>query len=222
MGRRRSNYRRSPDYGAEWRFLSDIVLQRDPTCQICRNRRSTVVDHVRPRRAGGSESPEANLWGLCKPCHSMKTAMFDGGGGNRRGRSWSAVSPLDSRFLARFALDVLALVELCDRGGTFAAESSKIGGAGPFCTKLRAVVVCRNPDGRRLAFWAACPSNGGRKRQAFPVGAPWIGDNRRPWSTLQKQLLEKAGRWADRLNRIAEAVLAKPTLFRLIEKRLGR
>jgi hypothetical protein len=147
--------------------------------------------------------------------------MFDGGGGNRRGRPWSAVSPLDSRFLARFALDVPALVGLKDRGGTFAAESSKVGGAGPFCTKFRAVVVCHGPGGRRLAFWAACPSNGSRKRQAFPVGVPWIEDNRRPWSTLQKQL-EKAGRWADRLDRIAEAVLAKRTLFRLIEQRLGR
>jgi 5-methylcytosine-specific restriction protein A len=38
------------------------------------------VDHIVPRSAGGADTP-GNLQPLCRPCHSRKTARFDGGYG---------------------------------------------------------------------------------------------------------------------------------------------
>jgi len=48
-----------------------MVLARDPLCNC--NQPATEVDHIVPKSAGGSDSME-NLQGLCKPCHSRKTA----------------------------------------------------------------------------------------------------------------------------------------------------
>jgi len=43
----------------------------------------TEVDHIVPRSAGGTDDP-TNLQTLCVRCHSRKTALCDGGFGNRR------------------------------------------------------------------------------------------------------------------------------------------
>jgi 5-methylcytosine-specific restriction protein A len=69
-------------YGARWRKLRRLVLHRDPFCRVCSARWyidetgplvvTSEVDHIVPKRAGGSDSA-SNLQGLCKPCHSRKT-----------------------------------------------------------------------------------------------------------------------------------------------------
>jgi 5-methylcytosine-specific restriction protein A len=67
-----------------WRKLRALILQRDPICRDesgC-TRPSTDVDHIIPRRAGGSDDP-SDLRGLCHRHHSSKTARLDG----RWGRS---------------------------------------------------------------------------------------------------------------------------------------
>lgn len=60
-------------YGGRWRLLRKLILNRDPYCKACKRAASTEVDHVVAKRNGGSDSIE-NLQGLCKPCHSAKTA----------------------------------------------------------------------------------------------------------------------------------------------------
>ena len=65
-------------YDRWWRKLAARILRRDPVCKAewC-NKASTEVDHIIPRRRGGSDDP-GNLQGLCLPCHSRKTALEDG------------------------------------------------------------------------------------------------------------------------------------------------
>lgn len=67
-------------YGARWRQLRKMILARDPVCQAegC-GEPSTDVDHIKPRRDGGTNDP-ANLQGLCHECHSRKTAHEVGWG----------------------------------------------------------------------------------------------------------------------------------------------
>ena len=60
-------------YGRRWERLRRLVLARDPICRICGQAPATEVDHIVPKRRGGPDSME-NLQGLCKPCHSRKTA----------------------------------------------------------------------------------------------------------------------------------------------------
>jgi 5-methylcytosine-specific restriction protein A len=77
-----------------WRKLRAFILQRDPFCRDesgC-TRRSTDVDHIIARRAGGSDEP-SNLRGLCHRHHSSKTARVDG----RWGRSDFSVTADDAR-----------------------------------------------------------------------------------------------------------------------------
>ncbi len=71
-------------YGAPWRRLRARFLIANPFC-FC-GAKANEVDHIKPRREGGSDSPD-NLQALCKPCHSRKTAK-EGPWGRlpRRGR----------------------------------------------------------------------------------------------------------------------------------------
>lgn len=78
---RESPHRRG--YGRDWQKRRARILKRDPVCRSCFVNASTEVDHILPKRAGGTDSDE-NLQGLCTPCHSSKTAREDGGFGNRR------------------------------------------------------------------------------------------------------------------------------------------
>ena len=89
---RRDESRRRPStttqgYGAAWRKIRDAVLRDEPLCRACRRSGRTVlatdVDHIVPRRAGGSDK-RSNLQPLCGTCHSAKTAREDGGFGNAR------------------------------------------------------------------------------------------------------------------------------------------
>lgn len=64
-------------YGAKWRKLRLVQLAREPYCRHCKDHDrlavATDVDHIVPRRSGGSDSFE-NLQSLCHSCHSRKTA----------------------------------------------------------------------------------------------------------------------------------------------------
>ncbi len=64
-------------YDANWRRLRASFLAQHPLCVACeaigRTVVATDVDHIVPRRAGGSDRDE-NLQPLCHACHSRKTA----------------------------------------------------------------------------------------------------------------------------------------------------
>ena len=68
-------------YGPSWRHIRRWVLLRDYWCRICGRVRATEVDHITPRRSGGTDAME-NLMGVDKSCRSSKTASRDGGYGN--------------------------------------------------------------------------------------------------------------------------------------------
>ncbi len=82
----------SRGYGAVWRRLRRLVLNRDPICvamlpdfntpaslglNIQCTKPATDVDHIIPKRDGGRDTM-GNLQGLCHECHSSKTAREDG------------------------------------------------------------------------------------------------------------------------------------------------
>ncbi len=64
---------------ARWKNLRLLVLHRDPVCVMCQQP-ATEVDHVVPKASGGEDTMQ-NLQGLCKRCHSRKTALEVGWGG---------------------------------------------------------------------------------------------------------------------------------------------
>lgn len=66
----------SRGYGADWRRIRRVVLNRDPFCKGCGRRPSEHADHIRPKSQGGTNDL-ANLQGLCGPCHRAKTARED-------------------------------------------------------------------------------------------------------------------------------------------------
>jgi 5-methylcytosine-specific restriction protein A len=66
-------------YGADWRKLRQIVLQRDNhLCLSClKNGRAvtaTDVDHIKPKAQGGTNTLN-NLQSLCADHHRAKTAL---------------------------------------------------------------------------------------------------------------------------------------------------
>lgn len=73
-------------YDARWRRLRLAFLLQHPLCEECQRQgrlvAATDVDHIIPRRQGGSDEAY-NLQALCHECHSRKTATEDGGWGGR-------------------------------------------------------------------------------------------------------------------------------------------
>ena len=63
----------SRGYDANHRRWRSMVLSRDPICRLCEREPSTEADHIVPLSHGGGWSLE-NGQGLCKTCHSRKTA----------------------------------------------------------------------------------------------------------------------------------------------------
>lgn len=62
-------------YDATWRAIRANHLVNNPMCVWC-GRRAQHVDHIIPRRKGGTDD-SANLQSLCHSCHSSKTAKYD-------------------------------------------------------------------------------------------------------------------------------------------------
>lgn len=65
-------------YGAEWRKLRLIALERDRyLCQLCLKQgwyvSATTVDHIVAKAHGGTDHLN-NLQSLCEACHKAKTA----------------------------------------------------------------------------------------------------------------------------------------------------
>lgn len=65
-------------YGAQWRKLRAIALERDRyLCQECLKKglyvSATTVDHIIAKAHGGSDDL-SNLQSLCDVCHKTKTA----------------------------------------------------------------------------------------------------------------------------------------------------
>lgn len=71
-------------YGAAHRRRRAYVLARDPLCKEClratpqRLTPSREADHIVPLAEGGAEDV-SNMQGLCRPCHSRKTARSSRG-----------------------------------------------------------------------------------------------------------------------------------------------
>lgn len=64
---------------SDWKSLRKAVLQDEPLCQVCLSRgrvqEAQEVDHIVPISMAEDRAYDIdNLWGLCKPCHSSKTA----------------------------------------------------------------------------------------------------------------------------------------------------
>jgi len=63
-------------YGHQWRVLRARILERDPICKKCGEEPSNTVDHLTTKARGGTDD-ESNLRGMCRRCHSRKTAVVD-------------------------------------------------------------------------------------------------------------------------------------------------
>ena len=60
-------------YGYAWRVQRTKYLRIHRFCVMCGNP-ATDVDHIVPRRAGGTDD-ESNYQALCHGCHAKKTSM---------------------------------------------------------------------------------------------------------------------------------------------------
>lgn len=76
-------------YDHKWRKARDAFLCKNPLCAHCQEDSlvvpATEVDHKIPHRGDMTLFWDKTNWqGLCKPCHSRKTATENGGFGNGR------------------------------------------------------------------------------------------------------------------------------------------
>ena len=62
-------------YGPHWRKLRKAYLATHPICAICQHLVAVELDHIEPHRGDIQKFLDySNLQGLCKRCHSQKTA----------------------------------------------------------------------------------------------------------------------------------------------------
>lgn len=69
-GRDADPRRTIPLNSTRWRKLRLAILEQEPLCRHC-NDVATDVDHI---SGDPSDNSRVNLQGLCRPCHSHKTA----------------------------------------------------------------------------------------------------------------------------------------------------
>ena len=82
-------------YDADWRRVRGVVVREEPLCRHCLSKGYTTptseVDHIIPHRGNDRlRLDRSNLQGLCKSCHSRKTATEDSGFAKRPTTSSSA------------------------------------------------------------------------------------------------------------------------------------
>lgn len=62
----------------KWRYLRNNYIKKNPLCVMCKDNgivaKGNVVDHIVPRRQGGSDYSLNNLQTLCNRCHSIKSS----------------------------------------------------------------------------------------------------------------------------------------------------
>ena len=69
-------------YGAPWRKARRAFLKVNPQCCKC-GVPATTIDHIVPHNGDLNLFWDRNNWQpLCQPCHSRKTAKYDGGFGH--------------------------------------------------------------------------------------------------------------------------------------------
>lgn len=73
MGRFETSDRRSR-LPRNWTSIRRRVLIRDKFCRVCEVNLSTEVDHILP----GDDHGDENLQGICRYCHSRKSAREGG------------------------------------------------------------------------------------------------------------------------------------------------
>lgn len=106
-------------YGYAWQQLRRAYLRSHPMCMdpFGAHKRdhisvlATDVDHITPRRAGGTDAEE-NLQALCHSCHSRKTDQHDGGFRGKGGSNLYGPQILD-----RSGSETLVTAK-CDQGGS--------------------------------------------------------------------------------------------------------
>ena len=65
----------SRGYGPQWRGVRLAFLAAHPICAICQHCVAVEVYHIEPHRGDVQKFWDfSNLQGLCKSCHSRKTA----------------------------------------------------------------------------------------------------------------------------------------------------
>ena len=74
-------------YGRRWQKARRYYFNRHPLCVHCEAAGkitvATDLDHITPHKGNMQVFWDSSNWqGLCKPCHSKKTAGEDGGFGN--------------------------------------------------------------------------------------------------------------------------------------------
>ena len=74
-------------YGYKWQQARAGYFRKHPLCVHCeavgRFTAATDLDHIQPHKGDQVAFWDASNWqGLCKSCHSIKTAGEDGGFGN--------------------------------------------------------------------------------------------------------------------------------------------
>ena len=76
--RRKSRYKSDRHYDYQWRKLRGVFLSMFPLCHDCekagRLTPATEVHHIVAIADGGTDNFD-NLMGLCKSCHSRRTAL---------------------------------------------------------------------------------------------------------------------------------------------------
>lgn len=58
----------------DWPAIRARILARDPVCRLCGAAPSTEVDHI----VRGDDHRDANLRGVCRPCHRTKSGHEGG------------------------------------------------------------------------------------------------------------------------------------------------
>lgn len=87
-----------PFYKTEaWRRLRQQYRAEHPVCEtpLC-SKPTSHVDHILSRKKGGASLDKNNLQAQCHSCHSRKTAMIDGGFGNKARQDLGGVVGCDA------------------------------------------------------------------------------------------------------------------------------